>query len=98
MIFDIRYLIFVLALGGLLAVVLFLGPVANSGTRDIGVIENIHGMPFTPTQSPPYQVGEDEGVLVTEKLAHADIYLKEPVLAKELTLRITFDPKNLESL
>ncbi len=55
----------------------------------LGPIENIHGIPY-PT--------EGNSIIVTEELAHADIYLREPVLAKKIILEIDFEPGNLTSL
>lgn len=61
----------------------------RQGTRAVGPWENIDGIPF------PQQNGV---VVVTEKLAHADVYLKEPLLAKNLSLEITFVPHALTQL
>lgn len=60
-----------------------------TGNRDISALENIDGIPFPRP---------DNAVLITEKLAHADIYLQEPVLAKNLRLTITFNPKHTKEL
>lgn len=63
---------------------------AKNGPREIGQIENTHGIPFPKTN--------DGVIVVTEKLAHADVFLKESVLGKKLTLALAFDPGNLTKL
>ena len=78
-----------ICVGLLLAVGIFLASLVPVGNRSIGVIENIDGIPY-PVQ--------DDSVQVTEKLAHADIFLKEPVFAKALRIRVQFDPQDLETL
>lgn len=50
----------------------------------IGPVANIHGLPFP--------VGEGSAFVITEKLAHADIYLQKQPLARQLILTITFTP------
>lgn len=86
---GIRNIAVLLVAAILLAGVLFLISVTFFGSREVGTIENIDGIPFPRT---------DKGISVTEKLAHADIYLREPVFAKSLTLRITAVPHNLTRL
>lgn len=61
----------------------------SSGPRRIGVLENIHGIPY------PMQ---DNGILILEDMAHADVYLAESVFAKQATFTITFDPKSVEQI
>ncbi|MEK7556383.1 MAG: hypothetical protein AAB538_00210 [Patescibacteria group bacterium] len=56
----------------------------------LGQIENIHGIPYPQDQSNSH--------LITEPLAHADIYFPSPVLAQELRLEIKYTPTNLSSL
>lgn len=55
----------------------------------LGRLENIHGIPF-PT--------EQGSVVVTEKLAHADIYLMRPPIARAATLTLTYTPLNEREL
>lgn len=62
----------------------------GAGPRAISPIENIHGIPFPALPGQP--------TIITEKLAHTDIFLKEPVLAKKLKLTVTFSPGNLTKL
>lgn len=64
-------------------------PIHSNGQRRVGVLENIDGIPF-PLKA--------NAVLITEKLAHADVYLQEPVVGKNLTLAITFMPHKIENL
>lgn len=59
------------------------------GERFAGVLENIKSIPF-------YQ--DDFGFLVTEKLAHADVYLREPVLAKKMRISFKFIPMDMSEL
>lgn len=73
----------------ILVATIFCIPLFYRGSRSLGAIENIHGIPFPKT---------DEGTVVTEKLAHADIFLAEPVLAKNVRLAITFNPGNSTKL
>lgn len=79
-----KYLIVIVA--GLLiaAAILFRG-----GQRDIGTLENIHGIPF------PH---DGNVIVVTERLAHADVYIRESVIGKNLQLQVSFTPGNLEQL
>jgi len=60
-----------------------------SGPRVIGALETIHGIPFVTTQN---------YTLVTESLAHSDIFLKESILGKELSLTVTFKPEKIKKL
>ena len=61
----------------------------SRGPRAVGTVENIEGIPFPSA---------DDKILITEKLAHADIYLQESVFAKQLKLTITFIPLNTKKL
>lgn len=78
-----------IALGVVLLVFLSTGVFLRQGLRDVGVIENIDGIPYPHI---------DGAIQVTEKLAHADIYLNEPVAFKNLVLSVTFDPRDLDQL
>lgn len=80
---------FVVLLILLLAAAAFVFPLFKSGQRVMGTLESIHGIPFPQTAS---------GVEITEALAHADIFLQEPVVGKKLTLTISFEPKDLKKL
>jgi hypothetical protein len=72
-----------------LAVVIFAISLVPVGPRKLGAVENIHGIPYPK---------DSNAIVITEELAHADIYLMEPVLAKQLELTITYRPVNLTSL
>ncbi len=72
-----------------LILIVFAVPLSFAGPRTIGVIENIDGIPFPK---------KDNTAVVTEKLAHADIYLHEPVLGKRLILTVTFTPHTIKQL
>jgi hypothetical protein len=58
-------------------------------TVEIGSIENTQGIPYPI---------KEESTHIYEPLAHADIYLNQPVLAKKLLATITFVPINTTSL
>jgi len=81
-----------------IALIMLVLPVFSSSSPDLGALENIHGIAFPV---PPPAGGGDRGggsVTVTEKLAHADIYLDHSVLAKQLKLTITFTPLDTQEL
>lgn len=62
-------------------------PQVSSGPRHIAAMENIHGIPLACLNN---------SQIITEKLAHADIYLNNSPLAKKVTLTITFTPRNTD--
>lgn len=75
-------------------VTLFLATIAllfltSGNNRNVATVTNIHGIPF-PKQ--------EESYVITEKLAHADIYLNGSSLAKKLVLTIIFTPYNTDLL
>lgn len=86
---NLAYSILVVGSALLVTLVLFAGPLARAGARPVTPLENIRGIPF-PAQN--------NKQIITEELAHADVFLRESVLAKKLTLTITFHPGNLERL
>ena len=73
----------------MLPLLLIVPSTLSSGQRNIGTIENIHGISF-PEQN--------NSLHITEVLAHADIFLKEPVFAKVLKLTVTFTPQSTQSI
>jgi hypothetical protein len=58
-------------------------------SKNTGPIENIKGIPFPQTH---------DATLITEQLAHTDIYLNEPVLARQLKLKATLTPLATSSI
>lgn len=56
---------------------------------DTSTLENIHGIPF-PTYA--------NQSLITEKLAHADLYLRHSRLARRLDLTVSFTPTAITGL
>lgn len=84
-----RYTILVILASLSLTGLLFAMSLFKTGERTVTPLENIHGIPF-PT--------EKNKQIITELLAHADILLTEPVLAKNLTLQISFEPGTLRQL
>ena len=82
--------ILAVALAGVLIVVgIFIASLIPAGEREVSSVENIDGIPYPMS---------GDAIQVSERLAHADLYLNQPALAKELDLTITFSPHNLESL
>lgn len=75
---------------GLLTVVLFLLSLVPLKKTALGPIENIHGI--------PYPAGQNNSVIITEPLAHADVRLGTPVVGKQLELAVTYTPQNISSL
>jgi len=67
----------------IIAVALYLASFWQSSSPDISDLTNIHGIAY-PTQN--------GHTIVTEKLAHADIYLKGSIFAKQAVVTITFTP------
>ncbi|MEX1997101.1 MAG: hypothetical protein WEA04_00275 [Candidatus Andersenbacteria bacterium] len=68
----------------LAAIALIIGSsVLPYGQRAVSQIENIHGVSYPV---------EDDLITVTEALAHFDVYLQEPVIAKKLHLTFDFIP------
>lgn len=61
----------------------------SHGERDIAHLENIYGIPYARLDGKTY---------VEEELAHADVFLKEPVIGKELVLTVDFNPGNVDEL
>ncbi len=55
----------------------------DNSDEKLGKLENIHGIPFPVL---------NESTLVTEKLAHADIYLDGARLARKVIVEINFTP------
>jgi hypothetical protein len=68
---------------------IFAVSLADVGERNLGVIENIHGIPY------PERNGS---ILITEEMAHADLFLRESVFAKDVKVVVAFDPGNATSL
>ncbi len=68
---------------------IFAASVFDSGERRLGVLENIYGIPY------PEQNGS---IVVTEEMAHADLFLREPVFAKNAKVVVAFDPGNATSI
>ena len=73
----------------LVTLVIFGISLLPAGSREISTLENIDGVPFPHV---------DEIQQISEQLAHADLYLNQPGLAKELQLNISFVPHDLEAL
>lgn len=75
--------------GMVLIAAMLLIDVLKQGERAVSPLTTIRGVPY-PAQA--------NSVVVTEALAHSDIALVEPVLAKELELTITFIPRDIQQL
>lgn len=68
---------------------IFFCSILGSGQRNLGVLETIHGIPYPV---------ENGSTVILEDMAHVDLFLHEPVLAKEAVFTITFEPGNADSL
>lgn len=89
MISSVSVLVKIIALAAGTIILLTAVSIIASGPRTSSPLENIHGIPFPTSKS---------STLVTETLAHADIFLQEPPLAKQLRLTITFSPLTVTHL
>jgi hypothetical protein len=69
--------------------IFLLVPMLGVGQRSLVLLENIHGIPFSV---------QNTSTIITERLAHVDVSLHEPVLAKKLELTITFTPRQVRRL
>jgi len=69
--------------------VIFAVSLLPAGARSVGAPET--------TQSIPYP-GVNGRVHIDEPLAHADVYIAQPVFAKQVRLTVTFIPTNIDSL
>lgn len=68
---------------------LFASGIAADGERSLGVLESIHGIPYAQRSG---------SVVITEEMAHADLFLRESVFAKEATLTVSFDPGAMDAI
>lgn len=69
--------------------VIYLASLLPQGARQLGAITNIRGIPYPETP---------QGAQISQTLAHADLYLKEPVLGKRLTLSFSYSPLTSDTL
>ena len=76
----------------ILTAVIFLVSLIHLGETTFGPLENTDGIPY------PRQAENNDAVLVTESLAHTDVFINSPVLAQEIRLQITYEPVNISSL
>ena len=60
-----------------------------AGLRELGPLENISGIPYPATST---------SVRILERLAHADIHLKQPVLGQVAHITVTFIPHTTRKL
>lgn len=72
-----------LFLSVLACLLIFAFTLVPTGEREIAQPTNLDGIPFAKTE---------EGVVVSESLAHASLYLNQPGLFKELKLTADFIP------
>lgn len=84
-----RALYTIVGLAVLLIAAVGLVEVWPHGGRVTSPVTNARGIPFPRT---------DEGVLITQALAHFNVYLREPVLFKELYLTWRYRAGNATSL
>lgn len=82
-------LLITICLACLIIILVLMAVLFRSAAVDIGALENIDGIPFPLVANQP---------LVTEKLAHTDLYLKQSRFAQRLTIAITFTPMAITAL
>lgn len=82
-------LLLIVILTLVIPLVLFGCSLLKGGQRNLGVLETIHGIPY------PVDNGS---TVILEDMAHTDLFLREPVLAKQAMFTITFDPGNAEAI
>jgi hypothetical protein len=75
--------------GIIVTILLFISQILFTGIRELTPIENIKGIPFAYRENAWH---------ITEKLAHADIRLHEPSLAKTAEVTLAFEPKAITTL
>lgn len=73
-----------------LLVLLFAVSLLPDGERDVGHLKNIDGIVYPTLAS--------GATIVTEPLAHVDVYLGQPAFAHELVLTFWYDPYELQTL
>lgn len=90
-----------LILGAALAGIILVVSLLPTGSRRVSPLENISSVLY-PELAGSELVEPVEGLsniqVITESIAHADIQLSEPVLAKQLKLTVRYRPVNLKSL
>lgn len=62
---------------------IFAASILPRGQREVGRIESAQGIPFPALEGT---------TTITQTLAHADVFLREPVVFKQLTLSFEFRP------
>ena len=73
----------------IICLVVFGWSVALRGERDLGALESIQGIPFPKLE---------DSTIILEEMAHVDLFLRENVFAKKVTLTISFDPEDSTTL
>ncbi len=69
--------------------VLFAVTLLPTGDRSISLLENVQGIPFPI---------DHDSIVVSQTLAHADIYLREPVIFKQLHVSFDYLPEATSQL
>lgn len=82
-------ILLIIGLSLLFVVGIFSFDLMKKGERNAGNVESIDGVPYPSI---------DNVVHVEEKLAHADVYLKESVFAKVLDIDVVFEPIHINEL
>lgn len=82
-------LLLTICLASLVILILLTAVFFRSISVDTGAQENIDGIPFPLVANQP---------LITEKLSHTDLYLKQSRLAKSLSITIVFTPMAITAL
>jgi hypothetical protein len=81
----------ILAIAGaaVLVAAIYTASLTTQGSREVSTLETIRSTPYASKNGVTY---------VDEPLAHADLYLGQPVFAKELVVTIQFIPTNINAL
>ncbi len=85
----LSYIVAVVGGGLILLAVIFAASLLPRGVREVAALTNVHGIPFAQA---------DDWTMVTQALAHTDVYLREPVAFKKLVLTFEYVPRNTQSL
>ena len=86
---KVRFALGVIATSLGLAALLFAASLLPTGARFLGIVENIHGIPYP-------QVAGSTAVL--EHLAHSDVFIDQPVVGKGLRATVSFTPVAVKKL
>ena len=79
----------IVIISGVATLVLYSASLVPAGQREISALETIRSI--------PYPVVEGR-IQIDEPLAHADVYLQQPLFAQELIITVSFVPTTINEL